>query len=150
MSVIKSWESACKGWASLKKVCKGRTPNSFVCSVSDEAESFMTRDTWLDNSLTVGRRSSFGLTSVWRTKWLWRDFQLGLETSSIEGIKKNLVWKKNSQARRLHHSPEDSIYPRYKWMCFAYISHCFWEEQNTLAFNLPSSVMFTKDASPLV
>jgi hypothetical protein len=36
---------------------------------------------------------------------------------------------------RLHHSPEGSTYPGYKWMCFGYISHCFREEQNALAFN---------------
>jgi hypothetical protein len=38
-------------------------------------------------------------------------------------------------AMRLHHSQDGSTYSGYKGMCFVYISQCFHEEQNALAFN---------------
>ena len=41
--------------------------------------TFCRTNFWLDNSLTVGRFSSLGLTSEWRKKWLCRAFQLGLK-----------------------------------------------------------------------
>ncbi len=51
-------------------------------------------------------------------------------------------WALNCILIRLHHSQEGSTYPGYKWMCFVYISHCFHEEQNALAFNLVSCKIF--------
>ena len=58
------------------KVCR-----SFI--ITFQPLIFCKTELWFDNSLTVGRRSSLGLTSEWQTKWLCLDFQLGLTDNKI-------------------------------------------------------------------